>query len=89
MKRLKAKVSEFKETSIAKFKESNAYRFDLTKVVVLFLTNERINIKRHLQRLYQIKDIGFFDKINQKPIFSDTGDDEEKEEREEVTQDDL
>lgn len=45
---LKAKVSEAKENGVVEFKESNVYKSDLTKIATLFLTKERIKMKRLL-----------------------------------------
>lgn len=48
VERLKAKVSEAKEINITKVKESDAYKSKLNHTITLFLTNERIKMKKLL-----------------------------------------
>lgn len=88
VKRLRAKVPKAKNTGIAEFEKWSSYKFELKDITSLFLTNERIKIKRHLQRQFQIEDTSFMDNVKDKLTYADTKGDEIEEEGEEVIEDD-
>lgn len=52
VERLKDKVSKAKENSVTKFKESDTYKFDLTKTAIRFQAKTRIKMTRFLRRLH-------------------------------------
>lgn len=86
VERLNFEVSKANDLSITGFKESNAYKSDLVDTTSFFLIKEIIKMQRLLQRLYQIEDVSFSDKIVEELMSSE---DKKAEERgKKVTQKD-
>lgn len=89
VKGLKTEELETKNIGITKFKEFKAYKSSFTLIVTMFLAKKKIKMKRLLQRHHNIENLSYLANVGDKPTFFTDGDDKAKEEREEVTQNNL